>query len=1089
MALAAEHSVVLPQGDTASSDGAVDCVECHNDPYAKTVVDANWQLNTGLEGQCADCHNDEGLGNRHQTRSSAHDALANPSCDAGCHAYDSTDIENLHGQAEDAEGRTSCLVCHTNGADTDLAGSSCGVGGTCHTDKAAGNHGAGTAHSFSAASDYNNTGVAGCTNSGAGCHNGESTYASFAAYHPGSGCLGGACHTSPSKATYSGSHECVSCHDGSFVNAPKTEPLHAPAGAGHYGETTHTATGLATTVSAGGTASANCNDCHNATNLGNSDVRQLYNQHQGLPSPYVDTTCVDCHNKNVQVTSVVTNKWPTKRCDACHNSAVLPMLEQHGTTAPIVNATSAQSCGASGSGCHTTYDVHALHKNAAGGCTIAGCHNASLQAAKPTARSCGTGGSCHTSDPHDPTAHDATLGSGDIDMQMDTHDNGNMIIEEPCALCHYSSLIDQHGGQCSVCHSGSNPAGGLGGTWNKTCQQAACHPSLHNRTSTDHFGTFWNSSSSCALCHDSSSEWPGPATGCSTCHSPASTAISGPDTTPPTTTSSIVGGATYVGPQTFALSPSDAGGSGVAGTWWQLDSVSGAWTPGTSVPVSAPASGGAAHQLYWYSRDNSGNQEATRSVGFTIAAPPFDGTAPTGSVSVNAGATYTNVTAVMLTLSASDTGGSGLSQMRFSNDGVTFSAWETYATSKSWTLAPGDGVKTVYVQFRDNANNVSTSYSDDIALDGTAPTGSVSVNAGATYTNVTAVMLTLSASDTGGSGLSQMRFSNDGVTFSAWETYATSKSWTLASGDGVKTVYVQFRDNANNVSTSYSDDIALDGTAPTGSVSVNAGATYTNVAAVMLTLSASDTGGSGLSQMRFSNDGVTFSAWETYATSKSWTLAPGDGVKTVYVQFRDNANNVSTSYSDAITLDSTAPTTTNSAAAGAVYSGAQLFTLTPTDSGSGVASTWYQLDGGAWTLGSAIAVAAPASGSALHTVNWYSVDVATNQEVTKTVAFTVSASSGTTTLSATLTTSSSNHAYAHFIFYDENGAVIGDPGWGLDEHTSSYSLVVPAGHAYTMYVEWEPPEYETFPAGSDSRIVTAAETLPGATVSWTVNYE
>ncbi|WP_317973086.1 hypothetical protein, partial [Paenibacillus sp. CCS19] len=56
-------------------------------------------------------------------------------------------------------------------------------------------------------------------------------------------------------------------------------------------------------------------------------------------------------------------------------------------------------------------------------------------------------------------------------------------------------------------------------------------------------------------------------------------------------------------------------------------------------------------------------------------------------------------------------------------------------------------------------------------------------------------------------------------------------------------------------------------------------------------------------QMRFSNDGTTWSAWEAYAAAKSsWTLSTGDGTKTVSVQLKDAANNITT-ISDTITLD------------------------------------------------------------------------------------------------------------------------------------------------------------------------------------------
>jgi len=51
-------------------------------------------------------------------------------------------------------------------------------------------------------------------------------------------------------------------------------------------------------------------------------------------------------------------------------------------------------------------------------------------------------------------------------------------------------------------------------------------------------------------------------------------------------------------------------------------------------------------------------------------------------------------------------------------------------------------------------------------------------------------------------------------------------------------------------------------------------------------------------------------AWESYATTKSWTLTSGNGTKTVYAKFRDSALNTSTAVSDAITLGSSITTTT-----------------------------------------------------------------------------------------------------------------------------------------------------------------------------------
>jgi len=98
--------------------------------------------------------------------------------------------------------------------------------------------------------------------------------------------------------------------------------------------------------------------------------------------------------------------------------------------------------------------------------------------------------------------------------------------------------------------------------------------------------------------------------------------------------------------------------------------------------------------------------------------------------------------------------------------------------------------------------------------DTTPPTGTIVIAGGATHTNALQVVLTLSASDTGGSGLSQMQFSNDGVTFGASIPYTTTNLYTLPSGDGLKFVYVKFIDGAGNVSAASFDSIVLDTTPP-----------------------------------------------------------------------------------------------------------------------------------------------------------------------------------------------------------------------------------------------------------------------------------
>jgi len=104
------------------------------------------------------------------------------------------------------------------------------------------------------------------------------------------------------------------------------------------------------------------------------------------------------------------------------------------------------------------------------------------------------------------------------------------------------------------------------------------------------------------------------------------------------------------------------------------------------------------------------------------------------------------------------------------------------------------GRASAWTPYGNNAENVA-----DVSIDQTVPTGSFSINSGAQFATSTTVNLNNTAIDTGGSNISQMRFSNDNTTWSAWETYSAVKVWTLASGDGDKTVYAQYQDNAGNV--------------------------------------------------------------------------------------------------------------------------------------------------------------------------------------------------------------------------------------------------------------------------------------------------
>ena len=128
----------------------------------------------------------------------------------------------------------------------------------------------------------------------------------------------------------------------------------------------------------------------------------------------------------------------------------------------------------------------------------------------------------------------------------------------------------------------------------------------------------------------------------------------------------------------------------------------------------------------------------------------MDQTAPTGGTfTINNNATGTNSTSVTLnTTCASDGAGVGGVQVAYGT-GANPSNWTACSSSIPLTLPSGDGTKTVYMRFRDSLTNTTTTVTDTILLDQTAPTGGAfTINSNATGTNSTSVTLnTTCASD------------------------------------------------------------------------------------------------------------------------------------------------------------------------------------------------------------------------------------------------------------------------------------------------------------------------------------------------------
>lgn len=152
--------------------------------------------------------------------------------------------------------------------------------------------------------------------------------------------------------------------------------------------------------------------------------------------------------------------------------------------------------------------------------------------------------------------------------------------------------------------------------------------------------------------------------------------------------------------------------SGIRAYWYKLGAAPSSPTDGThtmSKPITVTADWGEGERpIYIWLEDGAGNRNYRNHSSGTLR---YDALPPTGFITINEGTEETWRTTVTLTVRAQDSG-SSVDQMRFSNDGTSWSEWELYRPSKAWDLTayggnPNLGEKVVYVQFKDKAGNIS----------------------------------------------------------------------------------------------------------------------------------------------------------------------------------------------------------------------------------------------------------------------------------------------------------------------------------------------------------------------------------------------
>jgi alpha-tubulin suppressor-like RCC1 family protein len=207
---------------------------------------------------------------------------------------------------------------------------------------------------------------------------------------------------------------------------------------------------------------------------------------------------------------------------------------------------------------------------------------------------------------------------------------------------------------------------------------------------------------------------------------------------------------------------------------------------------------------------------------------------PTGSITINAGSSYTNSTSVTLDLYAYDE--TGVLQMSLSNDNSTWPEPQGWVSLTLWTLPAGEGTKTVYVKYKDSKENWSTAFYDTIILDQTPPSG---VTAGVNETRNTEFTQTGTATDASGMTYAWTQQSGPEGGIITFGTPNALSTTIAASLDGTYTIRFTALDAAGN--SAFGDmTLIWDTTAPTG---VSAGGNQSKNALFTQTGAATDANG------------------------------------------------------------------------------------------------------------------------------------------------------------------------------------------------------------------------------------------------------
>ncbi|WP_342429526.1 fibronectin type III domain-containing protein [Neobacillus sp. FSL H8-0543] len=405
------------------------------------------------------------------------------------------------------------------------------------------------------------------------------------------------------------------------------------------------------------------------------------------------------------------------------------------------------------------------------------------------------------------------------------------------------------------------------------------------------------------------------------------------DKAPPVTTSNVTD--QWVKEFNVELSATDDF-SGVDKTYYSVNGSE--YVRGTSFVVSEPG----VNRVSFFSVDKAGNKEEEQTIEVKI-----DTTAPeTGSNVSN----QLNQGEVAVTLTATDDL-SGVAATYYSINGAEFVEGTTLTVTEA-------GLNEVSFYSMDNAGNVEEVKTAEVKVDNVAPeTVSNVVN----QWNQGEVAVTLTATDDL-SGVAATYYSINGAEFVEGTTLTVTEA-------GVNEVSFYSVDNAGNVEEVKTAEVKVDNVAPE---TVSDVVEQWNQGEVAVTLTATDDL-SGVAATYYSINGAEFVEGTTLTVTEA-------GVNEVSFYSVDNAGNVEEVKTAEVKVDNVAPETVSDVVE-QWNQGEVAVTLTATDDLSGVAATYYSINGAEFVEGTTLTVIE----AGVNEVSFYSVDNAGNVEEVKTV--------------------------------------------------------------------------------------------------------